>query len=98
MKYGDSEYARQIEVINTVPLSKIVDDPINELSDAAMKHCDEKHLRDLRDQVMAYDDEEAKVVAEALLEKGWTYSYNALGNYFERLVKQKEATKVINQA
>lgn len=93
-----AERKRQLDVINMIPSPKFDSDPLKNISDQDMKRYDEKHLRDLHDQVMAYDEQELECVAEALVERGWTYAYNALGNYVEKIVKQKEATKVINQA
>lgn len=92
-----AERKRQLDVINMIPSNKFDDVPLNNLSDQAMSDFDAKHLRDLHDQVMAYDDEELKCVSEALVERGWTYLYNALGDYFEKIVKQREKTKEINQ-
>lgn len=93
-----AERQRQLDVINSIPSNKIDDDPMKRYSEQDMNEFNAKHLRDLRDQVMAYDEQELQVVAEALIERGWTYAYNALGEYVDRLYRQKEATKVINQA
>ena len=83
-------------MISTIPSNKIDAVPLKNISDDAMKQFDEKHLRDLRDQVMAYDEDELICVADAIVERGWTYAYNALGDYFERLHNQKEAIRTIN--
>jgi len=95
---GIAEHDRQIDIISAIPSNKIDVDPLKNISDEAMELYDKKHLRDLRDQVMAYDEEELRVVSEAIIERGWTFAYNALGFYIERLYNQKEATKVINNA
>ncbi len=95
---GIEEYERQIDVINAIPSNKFDADPMDQHTEEDMKRYDDKHLRDLRDQVMAYDEEELRIVAEAIVERGWTFMYNAFGEYVDRLYRQKEATKVINQA
>ena len=93
-----AERQRQLDVINAIPSAKFDSDPLKNISDQDMDEFNAKHLRDLHDQVMAYDEQELECVAEAIVERGWTFSFNALGFYFEKLVRQKEATKVINQA
>lgn len=93
-----AERQRQLDVINAIPSNKIDDDPLKIYSEQDMDEFNAKHLRDLRDQVLAYDEQELQCVAEAVVERGWTYAYNALGDYVDRLYRQKEATKVINQA
>ena len=98
MRYGDPEYQKKIDMISTIPSNKVDEVPLKNITDETMEQFNEKHLRDLRDQVLAYDDEEAQAVAEALTERGWTYLYNALGEYFDKLYRQKQATKTINQA
>lgn len=92
-----AERQRQLDVINMIPSNKFDEVPLNKLSDQAMDEFNEKHLRDLREQVMGYDEQELSVVAEAVTERGWTYTYNALGEYFDKVYRQREATKVINQ-
>jgi hypothetical protein len=93
-----SEKRRQLDVINAIPSAKFDADPLKNISDQDMDEFNAKHLRDLHDQVMAYDEQELECVAEAIVERGWTFAFNALGFYFEKLVRQREATKVINQA
>ena len=96
MKYNDSEYKKKLEVIQAIPSNKIDKDNLQQYSDATMAEFNQKHLRDLREQVMGYDEQELEAVAEAVTERGWTFTYNALGNYLDRLYRQKEATKIIN--
>lgn len=98
MRYGDPEHQSKLDLISTIPSNKIDDVQLKNISDDAMDQFNEKHLRDLREQVLNYDDDEAKVVAEAIVEKGWTYAYNALGDYFQMLHNQKEAIRTINNA
>lgn len=97
MKYGDDEYNKKIDFISMIPSNKIDTDNLKNISDQDMERYNEKHLRDLREQVMGYDEEELEVVAEAITEIGWTFTYNALGNYFDKINKQREAIKTINQ-
>lgn len=92
-----AERQRQLDVINMIPSNKIDEDPLKHLSEEDMDAFNEKHLRDLREQVMGYDEQELAVVAEAITERGWTFTYNAIGEYMDRLYRQREATKVINQ-
>ena len=44
----------------------------------------------LRSQVRAYDETDLKIVAEEITKIGWTYTYNALGDYFEKIIRQRE--------
>ena len=67
-----AERQKQLDVINSIPSNKIDDDPMKRYSEQDMNEFNAKHLRDLRDQVMAYDEQELQVVAEALIERGWT--------------------------
>ena len=97
MKYGDPEYQRRLDIINAIPSNKFDKENLNNLSDDAMSDFNEKHLRDLRDQVMGYDEEELEVVAEAITERGWTFTYNAIGNYLEKVTKKIDTIRVINQ-
>ena len=92
-----AERQRQLDVINMIPSNKVDDDPLKNLSEEDMSAFNEKHLRDLREQVMGYDEEELAVVADAITERGWTFTWNSLGEYVDRLYRQREATKVINQ-
>ena len=97
LRYGDEEYQKKLNFISTIPSNKIDTDNLKNISDEDMSAFNEKHLRDLREQVMGYDEQELAVVADAITERGWTYSYNALGEYFDKMYRQREATKVINQ-
>ena len=97
MKPNDPEYRKRIEMISTIPSNKIDDVPLKNISDEVMDQFNEKHLRDLQDQVNAYDLEELQAVSEAIVERCWIVPFNALGEYFNRIYKQKEAIKTINQ-
>lgn len=97
MKYGDPEHQKRLDLINMIPSNKFDKENFNNLSEDAMNDFNEKHLRDLRDQVMGYDEEELRVVAETITEIGWTYAYNAIGNYFESITKKMNTIREINQ-
>lgn len=97
MRPNDPEYKKRIEMISTIPSNKIDDVPLKNISDEVMDQFNEKHLRDLQDQVNAYDLEELQAVSEAIVERCWIVPFNALGEYFNRIYKQKEAIKTINQ-
>lgn len=97
MKYGDPEYQKKLDLINMIPSNKFDSENLNNLSDDAMSNFNEKHLRDLREQVLGYDEEELQVVAETIAEIGWTYLYNAIGNYFEKTTKKIDTIREINQ-
>ena len=92
-----AERKRQLDVINAIPSAKFDADPLKNISDQDMARYDEKHLRDLHDQVNAYDIEELETVAEAIVERCWMIPFNALGDYFNRIYNQKEAIRTINQ-
>lgn len=97
MKYGDPEYQRRLDLINMIPSNKMDEVNLNNLSEEAMQDFNEKHLRDLRDQVMGYDEEELEVVADAITERGWTFTYNAIGKYFEKTTKKIDTIREINK-
>lgn len=93
MRYGDPEYQKQINFISMIPSNKIDTDNLKNISDDAMEMYNEKHLRDLREQVRGYDEQELEVVADEIARIGWTYCYNAVGNYFSDLHKAVKTTK-----
>ena len=97
MKYGDPEYQKKLDLINMIPSNKMDEVNLNNLSEEAMKDFNEKHLRDLREQVLGYDIEELKVVAETITEIGWTIVYNAIGEYFDKTTKKIDTIREINQ-
>lgn len=97
MKYGDPEYQKRLDVINMIPSNKFDSENLNNLSDDAMRQYDEKHLRDLREQVLGYDEEELQVVAETITEIGWTFVYNAIGEYINKITKKMDTIREINQ-
>ena len=90
MKVGDPEYQRQLDVITTIPSNKVDEVDLSGLTQQEMAEYESQHEKDLRAQVRAYDDMDLKIVAEEITKIGWTYTYNALGDYFEKIVKQQE--------
>ena len=97
MRLGDPEYKRQIELIQTIPSNKIDAVNLKNIPDDAMDQFNDKHLRELRVQINAYDVEELQAVSEAIVERCWMIPFNALGEYFNRIYNQKEAIRTINQ-
>lgn len=97
MRANDPEYKRKIELINTIPSNKIDNPNLNRYSEQDMERFEEHSDRMLREQIRAYNDHDLKIIAEEITKIGWTYTYNALGDFFDRLNKQKEATITINQ-
>lgn len=97
MRANDPEYRRRIEMISTIPSSKIDEVSLKNIPDEAMDQFNEKHLRELQEQVNAYDIEELQAVSEAIVERCWMIPFNALGEYFNRIYNQKEAIRTINQ-
>lgn len=97
MIYGDKEHDRQLEVISAIPSNKVDAVDLSGLSEAAMTEFEGQHEKDLRAQIRAYDDKDLKIAADEITKIGWTYAYNALGDYFERIIKQQETiTATIN--
>lgn len=98
MKYGDPEYRRQLDVITAVPSNKFDADDLSKHTRADMDEFNEKHLRDLRDQVHGYDEQELMAVAEEIAKINFTILHNALGDYFIGLYHTLNSTKkVINE-
>lgn len=97
MRANDPEYQKKIDLISTIPSNKFDNPNLDVYSDEAMEMFEEHSDRMLREQVRAYSDHEKKVIAEELTKCGWTYTYNALGDYFDRLKKQQDATITINK-
>ena len=85
MRYGDPEYQDKIDFISLVPSNKIDTDNLKNLSDEAMDQYNEKHLRDLREQVRGYDDQELVAVADEIAKINFAILHNALGDYFATL-------------
>jgi len=98
MKVGDPEYQRALDVITAIPSNKVDAVDLSGLTDAEMAEYESQHERDLRAQIRAFDDADLKIVADEITKIGWTYTYNAIGNYFEKIIKQQATINAtINQ-
>lgn len=97
MKYGDSEYQKQLDFINIIPSNKFDTEDLSKLTKGDMDEFNEKHLRDLREQVRGYDDQELTAVAEEIAKINFTILHNVLGEYFIGMYTTLNSTKkVIN--
>ena len=89
MRVGDPEHQRQLDVITTIPSNKVDEVDLSGLTKQEMAEFENQHEKDLRAQVRAYDETDLRIVAEEITKIGWTYTYNALGDYFEKIIKQQ---------
>ena len=87
---GDQNYQRQLDVIGQIPSNKFDAVDLSSLSDKAMSEFESQHERDLRAQIRAFDETDLQIVADEITKIGWTYTYNALGDHFERMNKRQE--------
>jgi len=90
MKVNDPEYQRALDVITAIPSNKVDAVDLSHLTDAKMSEYENQHEKDLRSQIRGYDDADLRIAAEEITKIGWTYTYNALGDYFEKIIKQQE--------
>lgn len=98
MKYGDPDYRRQLDVITAIPSNKFDADDLSKHTTADMDEFNVKHLRDLREQVRGYDDQELTAVAEEIAKINFTILHNVLGEYFISMYTTLNSTKkVINE-
>ena len=97
MRLGDPNHKRQLDVIGEIPSNKIDEVDLSGLSELQMSEYANQHERDLRAQIRAFDEDDLRIVADEITKIGWTFTYNALGEYFDRLKKQKDATMTINK-
>ena len=81
MKYGDPEYQRRLDLINSIPSNKIDSDNLNKYSAEDMRDFEKRHLRELTDQTMKMDPQEQEAVAAGL---NIAILFNALGEYIKR--------------
>lgn len=81
MKYGDPEYQRRLELINSIPSNKIDSDNLNKYSAEDMRDFEKRHLQELTDQTMKMDPAEQEAVAAGL---NIAILFNALGDYIKR--------------
>lgn len=81
MKYGDPEYRRRLELINTIPSNKFDSENLNNIPDEAMRDFEKRHLQELTDQTMKMDQDEQIAVAAGL---NIAVLHNAIGEYIKR--------------
>ena len=97
MKYGDPEYRRRIEMLQTVPdhLSNKVDaENMAQYTEADMREFEVRHLQELTDQTMKMDEYEQMAVARGLK---INIIYAAIGEYINRAEEQAAAIKQITE-
>lgn len=97
MKYGDPEYRRRIEMLQTVPdhlSNKVDEDDLSYLSQADMREFEVRHLQELTDQTMKMDPFEQAAVAKGL---HISVIVNALIDYINRAEEQAKAIKQITE-
>ena len=97
MRLGDPDYKRKLDMISMIPSNKIDSPNLNGYSEQDMDRFEEHSERVLREQIRAYSDRDLKIVADEVTQICWIYVWNALGEYFDKMYKQKEAIKTINQ-
>lgn len=85
MKYGDPEYQRRLELINSIPSNKVDAENLNKYSAQDMKDFEKRHLQELVDQTTRMDADEQMAVAQAL---NPVILYNALGEHIEKMQQQ----------
>lgn len=78
MRYNDPEYKRQIDVINSIPSSKVDADNLKRYSAEDMRDFERRHLRELTEQAANMDvDEQIATAAGMRIE----VLFNAVGEY-----------------
>ena len=90
MRPGDPSYKRQLDIITQIPSNKVDEIDLSGLSDLQMSEYASQHERDLRAQIRAFDEDDLRIVADEITKIGWTFTYNALGDYFEKINKKQE--------
>jgi len=93
MRYGDPEYQRRIELIQTVPSepisNKFDDEDLSVHSPEKMRDFELRHLQELTDQAMKMDPEEQMATARGL---NIAVLHNAIGEYITR--QELKAAKI----
>lgn len=89
MRYGDPEYKRRIELINSIPSNKVDADNLNKYSVEDMRDFEKRHLQELTDQAMKMDPEEQMATARGLKIE---VLHNAIGEYITR--QELKAAKI----
>ena len=87
MKYGDAEYKRRLEVIQTIPSdmtipsNKIDAVDLSGLSPEDMLDYEKRHLQELTDMALKMDPAEQEATARGL---NIAVLFNAIGEYIKR--------------
>lgn len=81
MIWGEEEYGRQIDVIQSIPSNKIDDVNLKNISDEGMRDFERRHLLELTEQARNMDvDEQIATAAGLRIE----VLFNAVGDYIRR--------------
>jgi len=81
MIWGEEEYGRQIDVIQSIPSNKIDDVNLKNISDEGMRDFEKRHLLELTEQARNMDvDEQIATAAGLRIE----VLFNAVGDYIRR--------------
>ena len=93
MRYGDPEYKRRIELIQTVPSepisNKFDEEDLSVHSPEKMRDFELRHLQELTDQAMKMDPDEQMATARGLKIE---VLHNAIGEYITR--QELKAAKI----
>ena len=90
MRLGDPNHQRQLDIITQIPSNKVDEIDLSGLTETEMSEYASQHERDLRAQIRAFDEDDLRIVADEITKIGWTFTYNALGDYFEKINKKQE--------
>ena len=89
MRYGDPEYNKRLELINSIPSNKVDSDNLNRYSAEDMRDFEKRHLQELTDQALKMDPEEQMATARGL---NIAVLHNAIGEYITR--QELKAAKI----
>ncbi|MBR6507490.1 MAG: hypothetical protein IKT37_07830 [Clostridia bacterium] len=81
MRYGDEEYGRQLDVIQSIPSNKIDEVNLKNISDEGMRDFEKRHLKELTEQARNMDPDEQIATAAGLRIE---VLFNAVGDYITR--------------
>lgn len=93
MRYGDPEYNRRLELIQTIPSepisNKFDDEDLSVHSPEKMRDFEVRHLQELTDQATKMDENEQMATARGL---NIAVLHNAIGEYITR--QELKAAKI----
>lgn len=93
MRYGDPEYNRRLELIQTIPSepisNKFDDEDLSVHSPEKMRDFEIRHLQELTDQATKMDEHEQMATARGL---NIAVLHNAIGEYITR--QELKAAKI----